>query len=95
MLAVRPRSKGLVIEDVKQAREVDRSIVMTWCMRGTRHLLATEDLGWLLSLFGPVFIRGTERRYLELELSQEIRTQAVKEMRHILTSADLCHGPAG
>ncbi|MEJ2266727.1 MAG: winged helix DNA-binding domain-containing protein [Anaerolineales bacterium] len=33
-LAVRPRSIHLVAEDVKKAREEDRSIVLTWCMRG-------------------------------------------------------------
>jgi hypothetical protein len=83
-LAVRPRSQGLVAEDVRRAREDERSILLTWGMRGTRQLLATEDLGWLLPLFGPTFIHRSERRYRQLGLSQEIRTQAVKLMRDVL-----------
>lgn len=35
-------------------------------MRGTLHLIATEDLPWLLSLFGPHFAeRGPEPKHLE------------------------------
>jgi hypothetical protein len=83
-LAVRPRSTGLLAEDVRRAREEERSIVMTWCMRGTRQLIATDDLSWLLPLFAPVIIRGMKRRYSELGLSQEIRTQAMKEVRRVL-----------
>jgi hypothetical protein len=79
-LAVRARSQVLTVEDVRRAREEQRSILLTWGMRGTRHLLATEDLGWLLPLFAPVFIRAGERRYRQLGLTQEIRTQAVKLM---------------
>src|SRR5512139_229514 len=74
-LAVRPRSQDLVAEDVKQVREDERSIVLTWGMRSTRHLVATEDLNWMLPLFGSTFIRQGERRYKQLGLSQEIRTQ--------------------
>ena len=44
-LAVRSRSVGLVVTDVEQARVYDRSIVRTWGMRGTLHILAAEDIG--------------------------------------------------
>jgi hypothetical protein len=54
VLAVWVRSNDLVADQVEQARVQERSIVRTWCMRGTLHLLATEDLGWLLPLFGPL-----------------------------------------
>src|SRR5690242_2095517 len=53
-LSIRARSIGLTWDDVEQARVQERSIVRTWGPRGTFHLLATEDLRWLLALFGPV-----------------------------------------
>jgi len=54
-LAARVRSAGLIAADVEHARVQQRSIIRTWGPRGTLHLLATEDLGWLLPLLGPVF----------------------------------------
>jgi hypothetical protein len=83
-LAVRPRSNHLVAEDVKKAREDDRSIVLTWCMRGTLHLVPAEDLGWLLPFFGPLFIRKSRRRYEQLGLDPKTRTGATGEMREAL-----------
>jgi hypothetical protein len=50
VLAVWVRSGGLVAPQVEDARLHERSILRTWCMRGTLHLLATEDLGWLVPL---------------------------------------------
>lgn len=79
-LAIRPRSASLTAEDVKKAREDDRSIVLTWCMRGTMHLLPAEDVGWLLSIFGPLFIRKGKRRFSQLGLTPEIRSRAATLM---------------
>jgi hypothetical protein len=61
-LAVRARSSGLVAGDVEAARVERRSVVWTWCQRGTLHLLAADDLPWLLPLIGPVFSRDSRRR---------------------------------
>jgi hypothetical protein len=47
LLVVQIRSRGLVAPEVERARVQDRSIVSSWCLRGTLRLLATEDLGWL------------------------------------------------
>lgn len=85
-LAVRARSNNLLVTDVKQAREDERSIVLTWCMRGTMHLVATEDLGWLLPLFGPIFIRKSQRRYTQLGLDQQTRLRATKAIREVLSN---------
>src|SRR5712691_1400442 len=71
-LALRVRSAGLVAADVEHARVQERTIIRTWGQRGTLHLLATEDLGWLLPLFGPVFIAASRRRRAELR-SEERR----------------------
>src|SRR5579871_4124802 len=42
MLGVRVRSAGLLAANVERARIDERSVVRTWAMRGTLHLLATE-----------------------------------------------------
>ncbi len=85
-LAVRVRSTGLLNDDVERARVQERSVVRTWGQRGTLHLLATEDLGWLLPLFGPVFIAGNRRRYAELGLNEDILARGVRALRAELTN---------
>jgi hypothetical protein len=83
-LAVRPRSHNLTTADVKRAREDDHSIVLTWCMRGTLHLVAAEDLSWLLPFLGPIFIHKSQKRYTQLGLDHETRIQAAQGMRNVL-----------
>ena len=72
--------------DVEQARVHDRSIVRTWGMRGTLHLLATEDLGWLLPLLGPIFIAGDRRRRAELGLDEDTCTRGMRVLRAMLAN---------
>ncbi len=43
-LALRARVEGITQRDVRGALWEDHSVVKTWCMRGTLHLLATSDL---------------------------------------------------
>jgi len=85
-LAVRSRSVGLVVTDVEQARVDDRSIVRTWGPRGTLHFLASDDIGWLLPLLGPVFVSGDRKRREELGLSEEICVRGMRIIRNILAS---------
>src|ERR671931_533273 len=61
-LAVRPRSSGLHARDVERARLEQRTLVRTWSMRGTLHLMAADDLGWLQPLLAPTLIAGSSRR---------------------------------
>ncbi len=92
-LTVRSRSVGLVVTDVEQARVHDRSIIRTWGPRGTLHLLASDDIGWLLPLLGPVFVAGDRRRREELGLSEDICMRGIHIMRNVLTdeeSIDAC-----
>jgi hypothetical protein len=84
LLAVQVRSRGLVASEVERARTQERSVVRTWCMRGTVHLLATEDLGWLLPLLGPEFVRKSRRRYAQLGLDEATCTTAVRAIRSLL-----------
>ena len=83
-LGVRPRAAGLVATDVERARTQERSVVRTWAMRGTLHLVAREDLGWLLPLLGPVFVRASLRRYAELGLDEETSARGLRAIRDVL-----------
>jgi hypothetical protein len=99
--AVRARSRGLTAAAVEQARVAARTVVRTWAMRGTLHLLATADLGWLLPLLGPPFVRAMRRRRLELGLddatcARGLRLlQAALSARGPLTRAEIVEQLAG
>lgn len=77
-------AQALVAADVERARVQERTIVRTWGQRGTLHLLATDDLGWLLPLFGPVFIAGDRRRRAELGLDEETCARGISIIRDVL-----------
>jgi len=51
-LALWARVDGLRREDVREALEDERSLVKTWAMRGTLHLLAAEDLPLYVAVLG-------------------------------------------
>lgn len=48
----------------------EQSILRTWLMRGTLHLVAAADIGWLLGLLAPRLIAGNARRYQQLALDE-------------------------
>jgi hypothetical protein len=83
-LAVRSRSVGLVVADVEQARVGSHTIIRTWGPRGTLHILASDDVGWLLPLLGPVFVAGDRRRREELGLSEEVCVRSMHIIRNVL-----------
>ncbi len=85
-LAVRPRSVGLAVTDVEQAQVHDRSIIRTWGLRGTLHMLASDDIGWLLPLLGPVFVAGDRRRREELGLSEDMCVRGMRIIRNLLSN---------
>lgn len=55
-LALRVRVRGLTLEDVDRALWEDRSLARVWCMRGTVHLVPSEEFA--------VFVRGSSTRQL-------------------------------
>jgi hypothetical protein len=65
-LSIRARSTEITASDVETARQVDRSITWVWAMRGTLHLISSEDAGWLIPLLGPTFMAAGQRRLLQL-----------------------------
>ena len=52
-LALWARVEGLRRDEVREALEQERSIVKTWAMRGTLHLLTAEDLPLYVAVLGP------------------------------------------
>ena len=66
LLSMRARSTGLSAAGVERARQEERSIAWTWCLRGTLHLVSAEDANWLVPFLGPAFIAGDRRRFQQL-----------------------------
>ncbi len=85
-LAVRARCAGIVAADLERARLHDRSVVRTWAMRGTLHLVATEDLAWLLPLLGPIFIAASMRRRVALGLDDDRCASGIRVIRDVLAA---------
>jgi hypothetical protein len=71
MLSLRARIKGLEPDDIRKALE-ERRLVRTWAMRGTVHLIAADDLGWLVSLLGPAILPKGRGRRRELGLDEDV-----------------------
>jgi hypothetical protein len=86
-LGMRARSAGLDTGKVTRALNSDRSIVRTWLMRGTLHVVAAEDVRWLLHLLGPVFARAGSSRHAQLGLDDDLKARGVAAIRRILTEA--------
>jgi hypothetical protein len=76
LLAIRPRVRDITAQDVEQALESARSVVRTWCLRGTLHLISAQDIGWLLPLVAPRLLKNLQRRYRQLELDEDTLTAA-------------------
>lgn len=84
-LGLRARSQGLRMRDVTTALNDERSIVRAWLMRGTLHMVAAEDLGWMLSLLGPNFAAANQARHAQLGLDRETKSKGITAIRRILS----------
>jgi hypothetical protein len=71
-LAIRARSEGLTAADV----DAEPGVVRTWGWRGTLHLLAREDVPWVLSLVAERANRSVAARWRALGLDDEIYARA-------------------
>ena len=61
-LAIRCRSVGLSAADFDRALTEERSLLITWCNRGTLHLLASEDYPWLHAVTTPPLLYFRHKR---------------------------------
>lgn len=83
-LGVRARSRGLREADVLDAESVDRSVVRTWLMRGTIHLVDSADLRWLVALIGPSIERKFATRWRQLGLTSSVLARCERALVDIL-----------
>ena len=84
-LAIRARTEGLTAADV----DADPGLVRTWAWRGTLHLLAREDVPWVLALVAERANRSVAARRRALGLDDAIYARA----RAVLVER-LASGPA-
>lgn len=60
---------GCTVAEVDAALNAGE-IVRSWPMRGTLHLVAAQDLRWMLALNGEPTLRSARRRHEELDITQ-------------------------
>jgi len=82
-LAMRARSRGLTAAGVDAALN-ERRLVIGWLCRGTLHLVACEDYGWLLALTAPTQRRNVERRLAQLGYQGARSGRAVRVIEQAL-----------
>jgi hypothetical protein len=75
-LALRARSPTLTAADIDAAL-ADGALTVTWLLRGTLHLVATEDAGWLLELTQSIPAATNARRLAELGVAPDDADRAV------------------
>src|SRR5581483_3972272 len=84
-LGVRARSGAAVDESaVSAAIERERSVVRTWLMRGTIHLVTAADVRWLVRLVGPAVQRKFATRWQRLGLTPDVVDRCVRLLPEIL-----------
>lgn len=87
-LAVRARTTGLTRADVDKA-VADRTVVRTWAMRGTLHMLAAADVRWIVGLIGPRFAARFAGRRRQLGLDEPTLAHAMSAVPGILAGTTL------
>jgi hypothetical protein len=85
-LTFRSRSRSLTAADIKRARTEERSLLRTWVMRTTVHLIPTEDAGWWLPLFEPGIERWSRRRLHQLGMPPGKEEKALRVIAKALES---------
>jgi hypothetical protein len=88
-LGIRARAAGITDADVRHAIEVDRTIVRTWLMRGTIHLVDARDLRWLVGVIGPVVARKFRTRWRQLGLTDDVLDRCIELLPELLADGPL------
>jgi len=85
-LGVGTRSTGLSAARVDHARLVERSVVRNWLMRGTLHLVPSEDLRWMLDLLGEAMDAKALKRRADLGISDDDHANVLAFLREELAA---------
>jgi uncharacterized protein YcaQ len=83
-LTFRSRSRSLTAEDIERARTEERSLLRTWVMRTTIHLIPTEDAGWWLPIFEPGIEKWSRRRLSQLGMPAGQEDKALRVIARAL-----------
>jgi winged helix DNA-binding protein len=83
-LTFRSRSRRLTAADVNHARTSERSLLRTWAMRMTIHLIPADDAAWLLPLFEPAIEKWSRRRLDQLGMSSSAQDKALRVIERAL-----------
>ncbi len=62
-----------------------RTVLRTWPMRGTVHLVPSRDAKWMLELMGPRVLAGAAQRRKVIGLTEETADRAEEVLRAALT----------
>jgi hypothetical protein len=87
-LGVRARSERATEADVLRSIE-DRSVVRTWLMRATIHLVAADDVRWMTRLLGPPIARRFAKRWNDLGLTTDLLERASAALPDVLAGGPL------
>jgi hypothetical protein len=90
-LALRARTVGLTAREVDAALGDGGALMIGWLCRGTLHLVAREDYGWLLGLTAPTRLAANRRRLLQEGVSEDEARRAVEVIERALAD----EGPLG
>jgi hypothetical protein len=85
-LAFRSRSARLTAAEVDRARTEERSLLRTWAMRRTMHLIATADAEWMLPLFEDDVAAWSRRRLGQLGIEPAAVDRGLREIRRSLAA---------
>jgi hypothetical protein len=84
-LSFRSRSRRLTAADVERARTEECSLLRTWVMRMTIHLIPADDAGWMLPLFEPGIEAWSRRRLEQFGMPRQRQDKALKAIERALT----------
>lgn len=84
-LAVRARSIGLSVAEVDRAFTEHRSLVVTWLVRGTLHVVCGEDYRWLQALSAPRLQTANARRLAQEGVRSDAAERGVAVIERALT----------
>jgi hypothetical protein len=76
-LAIHARVEGMTRDDVRDALWRDRTLIKTWAMRGTLHLVASDELPELVAALGTRinWLRPVWLRYFEVTQEEMLALQ--------------------
>lgn len=89
-LAIRARTRGLAATDVDRALD-ERRLVITWCNRGTLHLIRAEDYPLLQGLTTPPLFASSDRRLAQEGLAPDAAARGMAVIERALAD----EGPLG